>query len=255
MKCKRQRKLTNACLQLAIDISLNFEDRMLLMSLSSVWVSIGPSGHQYPSMLLRSRKLLVAGLAALALTLMGGCETSPVTLSNTYRGGPINDQTDTDTADTSKASQSSKVCVFRLAHITDSRLDTATMGKVGPRVVNSPAEIDGWIRSAFVVLDDGTIQFESDKHPETGKELFLDVNLVKAWAQSINTSIATTIVLKVSYSHSNSVLKQAIYRGADTSLNWSNDGDDIQRLFDKVLKQALTGVRQDLAGLCSMPPT
>ena len=176
---------------------------------------------------------------------VAGCATSPVTLNSQFA-------TDRGLAPSAEAlPATASVCMIRLLHVTDSRLDPSTVGMVGPRVVKTPSNFDGWIRSAFATLSNDNVRIDSDPQAVPTEALTMNVELMRAGVQSINVAIATTLVFKVRYLRGDALLKEAVYRGSDTSANWANGESEIQSHFDTVMQQVLGGAREDLATVCS----
>jgi len=124
---------------------------------------------------------------------------------------------------------------------------------VGPRVVKSPPEVARWVTSSFTAL--GCVPpCIASEHLGKGAELSMDVDLLKAWTRNVNSSVATSLVFKVRYLRSNTLLKEQTYRGSDLSSNWANGEGETQSHFDASMQQVLDQVRQDLIALCEVNP-
>ncbi|RZF24878.1 hypothetical protein EVC45_36325 [Paraburkholderia sp. UYCP14C] len=77
----------------------------------------------------------------------------------------------------------------------------------------------------------------------------LEVDLLKAWINEVNSSVATSLVFKVRYFRLNVLLKEKIYRGGDTSVNWASGQGEIQSHFDASMQKVLQQVHGDLSRL------
>lgn len=182
--------------------------------------------------------------------LTAGCATAPVSLNDKFAPSTRYSYERLDAAN--KAVTRNR-CQIYLAKISDIRHDPNIMGNVGLRVVRSPANVVSWVRSAFMSLQTNDVEVLVAPIAATDA-LTMDVELVKAWAGSINTSISTTLVFKVSYRRGDVILRQIYYRGSDTSSNWSSSEREIQSNFDTAMQQALDYARLDVIALCEAIP-
>lgn len=174
----------------------------------------------------------LAGLCAL----LAACSTAPVTLDGNYRPAKR-------TASRAKAPPAVPACDFHLVSLEDRRSSTETLGSIAGRVVHAE-DFPAWLRSGFATVPGYA------PGPERG--IGLRVELLKAYLQSISTAKTAAIVVRVAYPGAEAGERQVVYRGENTSTNWSSSDAETRAALDAALAEVLGKVRADLPAAC--PP-
>lgn len=190
-------------------------------------------------------RLRRSAVLAVVTTLLAGCTTSPITLSDQYRSA--RQGLPEETTNTTNPGSADGNCAL-IGQVKDSRLAPSTMGQVGLRTIKSPIDVTGWVRSSFATLNCSSSSRVAAQ-PETMNAVTLEVDLLKAWINEVNSSVATSLVFKVRYFRLNVLLKEKIYRGGDTSVNWASGQGEIQSHFDASMQKVLQQVHGDLSRL------
>jgi hypothetical protein len=132
-------------------------------------------------------------------------------------------------------------CRVHLAKVSDVRSDTQAMGTMGQRAVRI-SDSAAWVRSGVLSLSrDPQLRFVDDP-----SAFALNIELVKAYAESKGTERTASVVLRAEYSAND----KQLYRGADASVNWNNTDSETQSGLDSALAQALEGLDRDIVARC-----
>jgi hypothetical protein len=178
-------------------------------------------------------RTVVAGLCAL----LAACSTAPVTLDGNYRPAKR-------TASRANVPAVVPTCDFHLANLEDRRPSTETLGVLAGGVVVRSEDFPAWLRSGFATVPGYA------PGPERG--IGLRVELLKAYLQSISTAKTAAIVVRVGYPGGEAGERKVIYRGENTSTNWSSSEAETRAALDAALAEVLGKVRADLSAAC--PP-
>ena len=181
---------------------------------------------------------------ALPALLLGACSTAPVNLASTYTPPPA------PVGATKTAARSAELkCSVYLESVLDQRSDKNQMGNIAGNPVHA-ADMKSWVSSGIASL---TLQgYHVDQQQATPDDtLFMDVELLKAYMISITTSKSTNMVVRVTYKKPDgSVLATQIYRGVDTSIDWSGGEGETNESFRRATTQLVDQVGSDLYGYC-----
>lgn len=179
-----------------------------------------------------------------AATLLLGACTEPVDAGLDYH--PL------VTAAATTVPQAPRGCGLGIVEITDLRLDPATLGSIGGRVVHGPADSGAWLRNVLTGLGSYGIEV-SFPAGEKAPSLTASVTLVTAWVESLAVAKTSSVVLDARYRRDGAVVKEARYRGAESTVNWFSSGDEIRAMIEDSWTQILAAMSGDAAALCAAP--
>lgn len=141
-------------------------------------------------------------------------------------------------------------CHVRIGAVSDARADTTAMGSVGGRPIRA-ADGAAWIRSALKSLARDK-RLVVDGAPDAS-DIVLGAELLKAYAINITTDKSASIVVRVRYARAGAPDAAAVFRGADTDVNWFNGDEEITNQFNRALAQLVASVDRDLTERCTQP--
>jgi len=152
-----------------------------------------------------------------------------------------------ETTDTSSATP----CKIYVAEIEDKRRNKKNLGRASTSTVYTKDIID-WIGQGLVSLGGGRYKVVIQKeNPEpVVPDYKISVFLKKAYIHSLSTSKSATLVLAVNYSQEGEDIRSSLYRGSDTSINWSSSQDEIHGAFNAAFIDLLDDLDKDLIELC-----
>lgn len=129
------------------------------------------------------------------------------------------------------------------------RADKEDLGKVLGRPVRE-ADMLGWLGSGMSSLAaDG---YRVDTSTPGSDQLMVHMELLKAYMRAAGTSIATNIVVRITYLRADGTsLGQQIYRGSDTSIDWVGGDGEINTDFRLATTDLLKQVAQNLSRYCA----
>lgn len=177
---------------------------------------------------------------------VGGCVSyTPVHIPMNF-----DDNDRYETTDTSSATP----CKIYVAEIDDKRRNKKNLGRAATSTVYTKDIID-WIGQGLVSLGSGrykiVIQKENSEPVEpVVPDYKISVFLKKAYIHSLSTSKSATLVLAVNYSQEGEDIRSSLYRGSDTSINWSSSQDEIHGAFNAAFIDLLDDLDKDLIELC-----
>lgn len=140
-------------------------------------------------------------------------------------------------------------CELDVTQITDSRPDPSVMGRLGPRIVKAPSNPQQWIRNLLAGLNVYGIEVQFAA-PPSPPQLSAAVVLRTAWVSSIATAKTGNVVLSVRYERPGGLVKETLYRGAESDVNWNSSSDEIQGMIDSALDQIVDAIGRDVSELC-----
>lgn len=189
-------------------------------------------------------------LTGLLLTLaLGGCSTAPLSMGGAYAPLPPKPQPGSEYLKPERAKKPVVSCEVYLEKIDDLRADKEHMGSVAGRPIHG-VDMLTWLSTGLSTLD--AAGYRMDSEPSQAANLVVDVELLKAYLESQSTSIASTIVVRVTYKRPDAtVLGQQLYRGSDTSLNWANGDGEINTDFKLATADMLQKVQPDMGRYCA----
>ena len=76
------------------------------------------------------------------------------------------------------------------------------------------------------------------------------VRIHKAYIHSMATSRTAHVVLSNQYEGGGRVLGTEVYRGSDTSVNWSNSADEVEAAMNTAMNLALAAMGKDVDRYC-----
>lgn len=200
-----------------------------------------------------ARPTLIGTLAAVA-ALLAGCASEYV-LSDRYRpdeaAGHVVSTEPVEPSISTPVSTIGRNCPVGLGVVTDLRPEPSLVGLLGGVGIKSAAGLKGWTSSAFqTLLCPSTI--DAVGASSNAPRLVLDIDVLKAWMSDVGPALSTSLVVKVRYVRSNIVVKEATYRGSDTSADLFRTQAQIQWEFDSAMRQILRQVRTDLTEVAQM---
>ena len=143
-----------------------------------------------------------------------------------------------------------KDCKLAVAEIRDARADPTMIGFIGSRPVRGPADPRAWIGNVLAGLKAYGLDVAYPASEVSPTGLVAKATLVPAWVSSVATAKTGSVVLKVRFSRGDAVLKEAYYRGAESSVDWWGSDAEIQGMIDDSLTQIVDAMSHDLASLC-----
>ncbi len=151
----------------------------------------------------------------------------------------------------STGSISSSPCKIYVAQIEDKRLNRQNLGRAASSTVYTKDIID-WIGQGLVSLGGGIykVVIPKENSEPVMSDYKISVFLKKAYIHSLSTSKSATLVLAVNYSQKGDDIKYSLYRGSDTSINWSSSQDEIHGAFNAAFIDLLDDLDKDLIELC-----
>lgn len=105
------------------------------------------------------------------------------------------------------------------------------------------AHSDQWVRSAVQQLDGD----KRLKIVDTNPDVTLNIELAKAYLQTMATQKSATVVLSVRYGEG----EPKIFRGSYDGVNWVNGEAEAQSALDFALSEAIEALNSDLVRYCS----
>lgn len=146
-----------------------------------------------------------------------------------------------------------KGCKLAVGEIKDARADPTMIGFIGPRPVRGPDNPQAWIGNVLVGLSAYGLDVEYPASDVRPTELVVNATLVTAWVSSVATAKTGSVVVKARFSRGDAVVKEANYRGAESSVDWWGSSSEIQGMIDAALTQIVDAMSHDLVSLCSPP--
>jgi hypothetical protein len=139
-------------------------------------------------------------------------------------------------------------CPVQVGALVDERVRKRDLGSMGSRVVLTE-DVMPWLRRAFEPLTGGAAITSSSlvSHPVT-----LSASLKKIYVQTLQSSVSGNVLLSVSYVIDDRPFDARVYRGTDTSVNWTGSAITVSSVLDGALAAAIKGIRADLLGLCQI---
>jgi uncharacterized lipoprotein YajG len=177
-----------------------------------------------------------------ALFVLAAC-TSPIDVSTDYVAAPL-----------SPRSGEPHVlgCKLAIADIADSRLDPATIGSLGPRVVHGPTDARAWLGNVLKSLSRYGVDVSlPPRDAAAGDELTASVTLVALWVASVTSAKTGAVLISVRYERNGAVVKRTNYRGTNSEPDWFGSSDEIQSMIDDAAGQVVKAMSDDLRSLCA----
>jgi len=144
-----------------------------------------------------------------------------------------------------------KGCKLAVGEIKDARADPATIGFIGARPVRGPGNPQAWIGNVLSSLKAYGLDVEYPASDVLPSELVAKATLVTAWVSSVATAKTGSVVVNVRFSRGDAIVKEANYRGAESSVDWWGSDAEIQGMIDDALTQIVEAISRDLATLCA----
>lgn len=200
------------------------------------------------------RRYLRTGTGLLLTLCLGGCASTPVDMETRYTPVPPHHEQGSEYLKPVKAKPTPVSCELYLEQLTDQRRDKQDMGNVANRPVRG-VDMLAWLSSSLASL--GPAGYRVDTQPSATANLMLDVELLKAYLESESTSVASIIVVRVTYKRPDgTVLAQQLYRGSDTSIDWVAGDGETNTDFRLATGDMLHKLQPDIGRYCagSQPP-
>ena len=182
-----------------------------------------------------------AAALAFAAAALAACSTAPIGLSSQF-----DPPSRASYASGKPPALPAELCRVQIAHFTDMRPDSQTMGAMGAHTVQ--ADTGAWVRSGLESLArDSRIRFVGTA---SEADLSIDVELLKAYVMTITVDKASNVALRIRYSRNGAPQGDALYRGTDTDVNWANGDGETQETLNRALANLLEDVDRDLLARC-----
>ncbi len=141
-----------------------------------------------------------------------------------------------------KIDSSNLLCDVYIQKVDDIRNDKNSLGNLGFREILSE-DLIVWIKDTFnrngFIVNNG--------YSDTNINYKIDISLKLAHIRSSETSKASNLVLAVK---NYKLDKLKYYRGRDSSVNWSGDGDEVKKSFQNALSDSIKKITEDINTLC-----
>ena len=182
---------------------------------------------------------LLSGFAACGLVLLVACATSatrPMHFVAEARREPS----------TAVAGN----CSVYVRRIEDQRDSVEGFGS-SPNLELFARHIPDWVKSAVTSLEStqGKVVALTDGNARQDG-LVVTVRIHKAYIHSMATSRTAHVVLSNQYEGGGRVLGTEVYRGSDTSVNWSNSADEVEAAMNTAMNLALAAMGKDVDRYC-----
>lgn len=115
-------------------------------------------------------------------------------------------------------------CAFTIKSIDDRREDK-NLGILFRTKVDSD-DFTSWFADGMAAIPGQT---------KADAATSLQIDVLKAYIQSIGTMKSANLVVKVTTSGAGGVQRQSTFRGVDNSINWNNTQDEVQGAFNTAL--------------------
>ena len=133
------------------------------------------------------------------------------------------------------------LCPVHLAQYSDVR-KSKSLGIVSLSIVET--DVESWVYSA---LDHYNIKQNNDTN-----NTHIKIELVKAYVQSMASSMAANVVFSAQYREpeSTSFSNKKFFRGYEVDVNWNSGEDEILTTMNKAIANSLRKVRHEIGLKC-----
>jgi hypothetical protein len=139
------------------------------------------------------------------------------------------------------------ICRLRIASVRDTRIDPRSVGSMGGFDVHF-TDTAGWISSALNSLgSDPAIRIVTEK---SESDLVLDVEIVKAYIDTITAEKIARVVLRVHASGWGVTAPDHYYSGNDRSVDWINGRAETEGALNDALTNAVRQIDKDVVTWC-----
>ena len=172
---------------------------------------------------------------------LGCVPTSPLVINQTY-APPSSGSFD--------KGQGGIACRIQFLSVTDQRMDKTALGTLAGRPVRAPQDTAAWLRSVLKALPTKgvDVSFDGSDHPP-GIAIQAEAQLVTAWVTGIESSMSANVVLRVRFHLADGSIDEHLYRGYETSVNWSSGDAEIQDLLNQAFDRVLEKLALDATAL------
>lgn len=182
-----------------------------------------------------------AALAAALLAGLGACAAPEPIVVSAGSVGPAVPAPSARTPPVAGAAQ----CKVKIAGIRDLRDSSASLGEIGLRPIQSQ-DVQAWVRDSLETLaQDPRIALVQDAGEA---RLELNVEIVKAYVQTLTQAKAANVVLRVRYAAGD----EQVYRGRDDSVNWASGVGETNSALGRALGRLNADIRADVLRRCGV---
>jgi hypothetical protein len=176
-----------------------------------------------------------------ALGLLAFACASPVTVGPAFREPPRS---------AAKNGAVIPSCRLEVVAIQDNRRAPDILGVVG-RAVKAPDDRAAWLRSVVVGLSmrGFTVAFAGTA-PPAKHALIVRMTLVSAWVAATSVNKNADVLWRVEAERPKTAGVAKDYRGAVSSMNWTDDSKELRALVDQAFSRSLDAMSPDLHDLC-----
>jgi hypothetical protein len=141
-------------------------------------------------------------------------------------------------------------CSVYVRRIEDQRDSVEGFGS-SPNLELFARHVPDWVKSAVTSLEStqGKVVALTDGSARQDG-LVVTVRIHKAYIHNMATSRTAHVVLSNQYEGGGRMLGTEVYRGSDTSVNWSNSADEVEAAMNTAMNLALAAMGKDVDRYC-----
>lgn len=194
-------------------------------------------GVHIPAIVALNRSATYAGYLVL-LGVWTGCVSSAPLL------------VDLNTAEPRHAEKHIGGCIIHIAPVIDERASRNDLGMLGPQVIHGDNVIP-WVQQAVDILNPETNKNAgTDRVSASARQVDIQFSLKRLYVHSLQTSMGANILLVGHYRVDQGPPQSHLYRGSETSVNWTGSAASIVDLLDVAMDGIIARMRADLLNLC-----
>lgn len=147
-------------------------------------------------------------------------------------------------------------CNVDLLAARDVRQHPETLGTVLGRPVRSPEDPQAWLANVLQALRASDIEVTQRPERSTASAVAMEAELRDAWVSALSSAKTASAVVHIRYLPRDGEPVEKVYRGRDSSMNWSSGDDEIRQMMDRVFADIRAQVAKDIRPYCPpAPPT
>lgn len=187
--------------------------------------------------------LVCAG--SLSIAPPAGASQQPVVLTPTFAD---------NTGDTEDApAKTAPACSVTFTSLADGRREALLVGAVGDRAVQSPQDVQAWMRAILTGLPRRGInpQYAAASAaggPASGPTAQFTLRMV--WIDASEMDISANVIVAIDATGQNGRALHKVYRGRITKINWAGTSSEIQKDISDAFADSLDKIAPDLKPLC-----
>lgn len=135
---------------------------------------------------------------------------------------------------------SGPACAFTIRSIDDQR-EEKKLGFLFRTKVDSD-DFTGWFANGMAAIPG---------HAPNGAATVVQIDVLKAYIQSIGTMKSANLVVRITASDAAGVQRRTNFRGVNNSMNWNNGEGEVQNAFNSALADLQRQIAADLKQHCA----